>query len=331
MPFSSKATEDSTIVEEENFKVIKLKKTQRILGRLWQDNFTIHCLYNKFITRKIVKILNRLNCENITIINFQYNFSEIFDCEIFKKKIYICNDEFTKKGRFNWQNKLFNKYEKLTAEKADLCLAVSTVLKSKLMYFNKNVNLFYPGHEFIKYKKYLRKSLGSEITSVCFMGYINKRINFNWLLKLVEDDRFRLTLVGEIQTDSLKNIQNLNRFNNFKHINSIFGDTLFDELCNHDVLIIPYDINMETVKAINVSNKFYQYLATGKPIVISNMPNFIKLDEGLIYRACDASDFVHLVKFAHESDTEEYFNRRLQFASDNTWQKRGEFLHEVIE
>lgn len=61
------------------------------------------------------------------------------------------------------------------------------------------------------------------------------------------------------------------------------------------------------------------------------MPNFIEMPYGVIYRAKTAEDFVKKIRRAYKEDNEELINMRLKIAEENTWDKRGDMLYNIIE
>jgi hypothetical protein len=78
-------------------------------------------------------------------------------------------------------------------------------------------------------------------------------------------------------------------------------------------------------------SKLYQYIASGKPIVMSQLPNFIELPYGVVYTADSADDFVCKIRNASEEDCDEYCEIRFKIASENTWKMRGEQLHTFLK
>jgi hypothetical protein len=72
-------------------------------------------------------------------------------------------------------------------------------------------------------------------------------------------------------------------------------------------------------------------MAIGKPVVISDMPNFIELPAGFVYRAQTAQQFVEMVRLAHDEDCEAYRLARLEYAKSNTWRTRGDFIKQEID
>lgn len=91
-----------------------------------------------------------------------------------------------------------------------------------------------------------------------------------------------------------------------------------------DVCIIPFKINKLTL-AVNPI-KLYEYLAAGKPVVSTPLPEVYNSTSGFVYVGKDAEDFIRKVEEAVEERSKpEYAGlvaRRIGFAEDSSWDKR---------
>ena len=94
-----------------------------------------------------------------------------------------------------------------------------------------------------------------------------------------------------------------------------------------DICMIPYALNEYTNDVFPL--KFYEFLATGKPLVTTALPSLVPYSD-LIYVAHDLSDFSgHLVTARQENDTA-LRQRRIELASHNTWEHRAETIEALI-
>lgn len=307
-----------------------------IPGRLFVNDPVTHYIVNADIKRKIIKFIKRFHCEDKILFNFEFDFPEIIKCPSFCFKIYLCNDEFPRMGieyknnlKAWFQCKLLQYYENHVIKNADKCLAVSYPLRDKLKKLNPETELFLPGHEFkrtLPIKKQDDKKLPIKIS---FMGFINRRINSNWLLEILRNEDMFLYLIGPRENFD---INLYSRFRNIKFTPFLNSESLQKKLNEMDVLIIPYNMSQKVmINAVTAPNKFFQYLAVGKPVVISDMPNFIKMPYGVIYRAKTAKEFVTKIRRAYEEDNDELVDMRLKIAQENTWDKRGDMLYDIIQ
>ena len=97
---------------------------------------------------------------------------------------------------------------------------------------------------------------------------------------------------------------------------------------NIDLGIIPFD-QSETSKAANPI-KMYEYLAAGKPIVASDLPE-MKNFPGLIYKADNSQHFLLKIAEALQEDNEELVKKRKKAAANNTWQIRYRRIKEILD
>jgi glycosyltransferase involved in cell wall biosynthesis len=106
---------------------------------------------------------------------------------------------------------------------------------------------------------------------------------------------------------------------------------LLEYVAHFDVGVIPR-VSSAFTKAIN-PKKFYEYLAFGKPIVATMMPELERYEaEGILVRASDVNSFVSsLKKMIDFSNNSEFKKKRLELAKENTWQKRYEEINKLIQ
>ena len=83
--------------------------------------------------------------------------------------------------------------------------------------------------------------------------------------------------------------------------------------------------------ASTAPNKLYTYLAAGKPIVSSDLPALISMDEGLLYRVTSAEGFIAAIRRAFAEDSDVLREKRLAIARENTWDSRGDELRAILE
>ena len=135
-------------------------------------------------------------------------------------------------------------------------------------------------------------------------------------------------MIGPVKSSI--DISQLNEFSNFKLILPTEGEALQALIQQMDVCIIPFNAELEVVKACT-PNKTFQYIACGKPIVMSNMDHLIKFPEKFIYTAKDGQEFIDLIRQAYQEDSEGMVASRLALAMENSWKKRGDDLQMIIQ
>ena len=94
-----------------------------------------------------------------------------------------------------------------------------------------------------------------------------------------------------------------------------------------DVCIIPYVIN-EFTKGI-YPLKLHEYLAAGKPIVSTPLPEIEQFLE-LVRIGKDRSEFEHAITESLKEKNKEIRRQRISIARENTWEKCAESALSII-
>lgn len=302
-----------------------------ILPRLYAYIPFFHTVIDWFALNSIEMAIRKSGYRNAVLINFQFNFSEIMASKMLYPKVYLCNDEFPNQATSQWKRNVLSKYEETVIRRADCCFVHSKPLFEKFLTKHRNVHILLPGHEFnldrVLEPNSLQWSQKRQI-SVCYMGYIDKKILLEWLLEVVSRDNLFLYLIGPVK-DSI-DLSPLFGFSNFEMISPLVGEALQSALQRMDVCIMPYDIKLENVKACT-PNKLFQYIACGKPVVISNMNHLIELPDKFIYVANSAKEFVDCIVKAHSEDCDELTAQRIELARQNSWDARGDQLYSMLQ
>lgn len=309
----------------------------RVPARLYANIPVVHALANRWYREQILRAVIQLRLSPVLLFNFVHDFHEIMEPKIFSYKAYFCFDEFPRMWRgarkpnalkFLYQSRLFQYYENRVAKLATRCFASHTPLVEKLIRVNRKTSLLLHAHEFSSAPSARPSRKDPRRIRVAYMGHITYNLLSDWLHAVLTSSDTDLFLIGPI----LKfNPDRFLRYNNFHHIPPLTDNALLETLASMDVLVMPYDCEIPEVSVQTVSNKFFKYLAAGRPVVISDMRYYISMPKGVIYRAHSAQDFVSKIRQAHLEDCEEFVQLRLRIAAENTWQRRGDRLREIID
>ncbi|WP_163929938.1 glycosyltransferase [Paraferrimonas sp. SM1919] len=117
------------------------------------------------------------------------------------------------------------------------------------------------------------------------------------------------------------------------HTNIYFlGPKNFEELpsylANFDVCILPFITN-ELIKYVDPV-KVYEYLSSGKPVVVPKYDEIMKFADYL-YVSENDDDFYEKVKLSLDEEGERLPKKRKEFSFNNTWVNRVEDIRLVIE
>lgn len=157
---------------------------------------------------------------------------------------------------------------------------------------------------------------------VAFMGYVTYNQLEDWLEAVVEQEDMELWLIGPID----HKFDPKGRLIGPRVVRTgvKIGRDLAETLGQIDVLIMAYNPEIPEVAVQTASNKFFQYLASGRPVVISDMKYYVNLPEGCLYRAKTKEEFIHQIRKAVREDGATFQKTRWAVACENTWDRRGE-------
>lgn len=227
-----------------------------------------------------------------------------------------------------WVARYQDRCEQKLAKNVNFCIATSEFLASRLKSFNEHSYEIRLGAPAID--KALENSLSLRVDrkkiNVGIVGYLDT-IHSGMLNSLLSRDKLDLTLIGPISEKKRITIAESDRC---RITGSLIGSSLYEEVGQFDVGLIPYKINTTIDRT---PNKLWLYLALGIPVVISNIQgiqNWLFPDH-FVYRANNNSEFYSLIKKARENDSYELMKSRIEFAKQNTWDRRMEEFMDIVD
>lgn len=239
----------------------------------------------KFFIRKNVRIK-----EIDLVINFNYDYN--FLKEIFKKTkvITIINDDFVAQAK-PWMKKSISYQLENTCRKSDLVFTMHYSLYSQLKSFNKNTYIFLPwaGNKYIA-----PTNTGQIRNTVLFWGFIDQRVDWE-LIKILLQYNIKIRFIGHILTRVKHKLKECEQYNNFELVNATPIEKInFSDVCCG---IIPYNINKNGVKSISISNRTFQLLSYGIPILHTELPYLIEAPQDVIRKCKNSEDFIIGIDF----------------------------------
>ena len=167
---------------------------------------------------------------------------------------------------------------------------------------------------------------------VGFVGAVSDyKLNIDWLLEAAKRrPEWNFAVIGPVgMADPDTDVGRLKRRDNVY----LLGHRDYEELPRYlkgmDVATIPYRINSYTESVFPI--KFFEYLATGTPVVISNLPALSDYYDA-VEVAENADEFIDRCARAMDDDGEKARQKRVELAEENSWDKRvGEMMDRVRE
>jgi glycosyltransferase involved in cell wall biosynthesis len=283
--------------------------------------------FSRLQARRIIEKTESLDAGVKILINFKYNFHYVYRSAQWNLKYYFMNDDFinmpsnaTKRRReANRRN------QNVTIANCHRVFVSADALADDVDGKEKAVSVVYSGHDFSSAISF--KHLPRPRPVVCFMGFMHENLEVNWIEELARFNKFDIRLIGPIEDKRI--VSRLERYESLSFHGPLRGNDLQRYLADCDAFIMPYK-NVEVNTKATVPAKLFQYLACGKPIISSRMPNLLNLPHAYVYQADSKEEFVERVIEAISSDSQTLFRERLAYASEHTWSKRGEQLYEII-
>lgn len=231
-----------------------------------------------------IKNKNIIIDEDDVIINFNYDY--YFIREIYKKNkiITLINDDFIAQAKFLSGRHVANALEK-TCKASDVVLAVSYPLIEQLSPWC-SPQLFLPWADV----DYMEPTFNTSRNRVLLWAHIDGRIDFALLenAALLRKD-IEFYIVGPQAKNIIDALKTLSK--KCKNI-IILPPQKLDELPLNTFFAatIPFKNNVKDIEAITASNKTFQIMARGLPLVTHGTPNF--LDHTAIMKSSCLNDFL---------------------------------------
>ncbi|MDM0004456.1 hypothetical protein QTI51_01220 [Variovorax sp. J22G73] len=204
------------------------------------------------------------------VINFNYDFSFLRKLFVKNKIVTIINDDFIAQAKFFKGGHVRESLKKTCAISNEV-LAVSYPLIEQLKNWCKP-KLFLPWAD-VPYTAPMPPS--SPRNAVLLWAYIDVRIDFTLLCEVAKSlPNSDFHIYGDHFWRIEPEIKKAMAFPNIFFKSSARLDNI--DLRAYYAAIIPYKSGVADIEAVTLSNKSFQLLARGLPLVTSGMPNFFK-------------------------------------------------------
>lgn len=286
---------------------------------------------NPLIYFQVKKRLKNLGISNPILWLSMLHPVELID--IFKPRLtcVLCYDEVSSSPIFTKsQQMLIKEFEEKLLKRANIVFTTSKRLYNNKIKINPKTYLIPNAveKEFVDRVNMAMPDPLEKIKAprIGYIGKINIRLDLELIYNTAQNrPDWNWIFIGPIEHGAgkrLKKIKNVHLLGKMGHFE------IAKYLKHFDVLTIPFKIN-EYTKNMNPL-KLYQYLASGKPIVSTNLPEITEFNNaypGLVYTG---SDFIKSIEEGLKENDAGLRKKRLDAAYDNTWDKRAQLISEII-
>ncbi|MEM8981963.1 MAG: hypothetical protein AAGC71_02965 [Pseudomonadota bacterium] len=260
--------------------------------------------------------------EDDIVLSFCYDFFFLRDLLPRNTIIHVVNDDYIS-AAIRPHKASAKRLLETSSRRADHNLVVSYLIEEQVRVATDKVSLFFPWAR----HNYARPAAGKDRTEVLYWGYINERID-RQLVTGVMDAGITVNFVGNV-IDSPDTRAILAHENASYHGPSPLEDIadVRDKCC---AAIIPYDITNPYVPAVTISNRGFELLSFGFPLIFSDLPRLLEAPDGLIRRSTDLTQFIRAIDESR-SRFDELQPTIEEFLSEHTPDSRYAQLMTVIE
>lgn len=161
--------------------------------------------------------------------------------------------------------------------------------------------------------------------NIGYYGAISRWFDVDLVYHLAESrPQWTFTLIGQITCD----VSRFKELPNVRFLGEMDYHKLPEYLYGFDVCLIPFLLN-ELTRCTNPV-KVYEYLAAGKPVVCTAMPE-LELLEDFVSIGWTQDDFLQKIEQILASDCEEQRVARRKFVQEQSWKNRASQLLEAVK
>jgi len=229
--------------------------------------------------------------------------------------IYDCMDDH---GGFSNNTNAILKAEQDLLQQADIVVTASAKLSEKIGKVRANT-IIRNAAEITRFSARPKSLLyDGKRPVVGYYGAISEWFDIDLVISAAKYyPEYDFVLIGSTY---MCDIQHAKKIKNIHFIGEVPYETLTGYLYAFDVCLIPFKL-IELIQCTNPV-KIYEYLAAGKPVVVTDMPE-LRLIEEYVYLSTDQNSFIsNIQKAINEKDKN--IAKRQAFACENDWSNRAE-------
>jgi glycosyltransferase involved in cell wall biosynthesis len=326
-------------IEKAKFTANKPKWEEQIFFRLPGTRFRVIHRLNTFLYKMHIKrFIKSLPHQPILWHFYSGNFDLYKDIDCKLSVLEICDDtpEFFAGDLEKCEE--VKKNENRMTQHVDVVFTISEYLQEKRAKLRPDIEVIRNGVvvEDFSGVHSLEKQVRDELfllkpPIVGYTGAISLWFDFDLVEQAARQlPEVNFVFVGRIIPENRSTVIELNKKENIFFLGEKDYQDLPHYLKYFDVTLIPFKIN-ELIKSVNPI-KLYEYLAAGKPVVSTPLPEVIRYKKkGIIEIIDDPVSFAKVFKMILANWDDDKRGICLKIAQDNTWQKRVSQACSIIE
>ena len=291
---------------------------------------------NSFHTSLLVLLTKRL-LKKLSFKDFILGIARPFVGPMIKKfrpilSYYDCSDDYLEFPGLRADKGMLRRLEEQLLKSVDLVFCSSQWLKEDKSHFNKNCFLIPNGVDLGLFSnKRLDARIPSDIEMIKkpilgYVGTVGEWLDFNALIDLARTRQdWSIVMIGPLTSKRFSSI--------IKGVKNIYwlGEKEYGELSKYlrifDVCLIPFKMD-EFTKMI-YPTKLHQYLAVGKPVVSSPLPDLEPFSSWVEFYSNVEEMEMKIEKSLNEASERKVLERK-KVAGENTWDRRVESMVQIF-
>jgi glycosyltransferase involved in cell wall biosynthesis len=323
----------SVIGSEEAAPGVRVRKAPNVLP--FGKRFGVANTINRALTAAALRREARRSSEPVVLWIYDPTLGELAGASGEAFAVYDCVDDYVEQnGGDSRRRALLAAGDERAAARSRLVFATSRAMYDRQLERNAHTYLVPNGADYEHFRAAADPTIAAPETVelarpvIGFAGNLTRaKVDFGLLEDIAAARDWTLLLVGPVRRDAEEEFARLRQRPNVVWL----GERPYAELPRYvaafDVALIPYVANEYTRACVPL--KLYEYLAAGKPVVASGLPELVGMEPDVI--VTDRSQFTASVEDALELRSEIDRERRSALASRNTWEVRTGRLLDLID
>ena len=319
---------------EEVLPGVRLRKALNVLP--WRARSRFSNVVNCAVTAWLLRRLGRSLPEPVVLWIYDPGSAEMAGSCGERFAVYDCVDDYAEQASSARGRALLAAGDRMAARRSRLVFTTSRTMYDRHRRLNAETHLVPNGGDFHHFARAADPSIAAADIAhlngpvLGFAGnFLSSKVDFDLLEEVARArPEWSLLLIGPEARDTAHALERLGRLPNVHWIGPKPYADLPRYVAAFDVGLIPYLSNPYTRSCFPL--KLYEYLAAGKPVVASGVPELegMEPDVALVE---GPEQFIASIEDALGRLGEGDRTRRMRLASQNSWETRTDRLLELIE
>jgi glycosyltransferase involved in cell wall biosynthesis len=313
---------------------IKVRKALNVLP--WGFTYRLANTFNWLLTARVLRRSARSLPEPVVLWIYDPSAAEAIASCGETLAVYDCVDDYVEQAASPRKRSFVAAADRLAVERSRLVFASSRTMYERQRRLNPATHLVRNAGDYEHFKQAADRSiLAPEIAGLAspivgFAGnFLASKVDLELLEKVaLARPQWTLLLIGPAPVETARELDTVVQLPNVHWLGQKPYADLPRYVAGFDVGLIPYVSNAYTKSCFPL--KLYEYLAAGKPVVATGLPELSGMEPDVML-VDGAAAVVEAVEQALERANGGDESRRIDLASRNTWETRTERLLQLID